>query len=159
MRIFKKYSFLLFVIFTALIISCDKQVVFEKNKRIPGAIWNKNHILEFPVEITDTITPKNILINLRNLNTYPLTNLFLFITVTSPDGLYNRDTIQYFLAEPSGKWVGKGFGNLWSNRFRYKTNVRFPVTGIYQFKIEQAMRFDDLEGISDVGIRIENVEK
>jgi gliding motility-associated lipoprotein GldH len=62
------------------------------------------------------------------------------------------------LAEPSGKWVGKGFGNVWSNRFRYKSNVRFPVSGVYHFKVEQAMRMEDLEGISDVGLRVEIVE-
>jgi gliding motility-associated lipoprotein GldH len=155
-----RFSRVLAIIFGFLITlaACDKQVVYEKNKRIPEASWNKNQILEFPVEIADTIQPHHIFINVRNLNTYPLSNLFLFVTITSPDGLHNRDTVQCYLAEPSGKWVGKGFGNVWSNRFRYKSNVRFPVSGVYHFKVEQAMRMEDLEGISDVGLRVEIVE-
>lgn len=138
--------------------SCDKKVVYEKNDRIPSAVWNEDQVIEFQVEINDTLNPHHIFVNIRNLNNYPMNNLFLFVTITSPDRLFNRDTVQSFLAEPSGKWIGKGFGSVWSNRFRYKTNIRFPVTGTYHFKIEQAMRLNELEGISDVGIRIEKVE-
>lgn len=147
------------LLLSVIFIACDRNLVFEKNERIPAAAWNRQLILDFPVDIADTIQPHNIYINIRNLNDYPLSNLFLFVTIQSPDGLHNRDTVQCFLAEPSGKWVGKGFGNVWSNRFRYKSNVRFPVGGIYNFQIEQAMRLDELPGISDVGLRIELVER
>jgi gliding motility-associated lipoprotein GldH len=138
--------------------SCDGNVLYEKNERIPDASWNKNQKLEFHVEVTDTIKPHHIFVNVRNLNNYPMSNLSLFVSITSPDELFNRDTVLYYLAEPSGKWVGKGFGNVWSNRYRYKSNVRFPVSGTYRFEIEQAMRVDDLEGISDIGLRVEIVE-
>jgi len=149
---------LLAVLLSVILSGCDSSLVFEKNERIPSATWSSEQILEFPVEITDTLQPHNIYINIRNQNDYPLSNLFLFITITSPDGLHNRDTVQCFLAEPSGKWLGKGFGNVWSNRFSYKTNVRFPVGGIYNFHLEQAMRLEKLPGISDVGLRIEKIE-
>jgi gliding motility-associated lipoprotein GldH len=138
--------------------SCDRNVLYEKNERIPDASWNKNQILEFHVEVTDTINPHHISINVRNMNNYHMSNLFLFVSITSPDELFNRDTVLYYLAEPSGKWVGKGFGNVWSNRYRYKSNIRFPVSGTYRFEIEQAMRIDNLEGISDIGLRVEIVE-
>ena len=140
-----------------LLSACGKNVLYEQNERIPSAIWNKDQILEFPVDVEDTLSAHHIYINVRNLNNYPLSNLFLFVNIQSPDGLYNRDTVQCFLAEPSGKWLGKGFGNVWSNRFRYKTNIRFPVSGVYLFQIEQSMRIEDLEGISDVGLRVEIV--
>lgn len=138
-----------------LVASCDRNLVYEENHRIPETSWEKNHELSFLVEIGDTLQAHHISINVRNTATYPMSNLFLFVSIVSPDGLFNRDTIQFHLAEPSGKWVGKGFGSIHSNRFRYKNNVRFPVTGSYHFTIEHGMRTDWLEGISDVGLRIE----
>jgi gliding motility-associated lipoprotein GldH len=158
----KKYHQLITVAIIGVILigltACDRNVLYEKNERIPDASWNKNQKLEFLVDIPDTLKPHHIFINIRNLNNYPMSNLFLFVSITSPDELFNRDTVLYYLAEPSGKWVGKGFGNVWSNRYRYKSNVRFPVSGTYRFEIQQAMRIDDLEGISDIGLRVEIAE-
>ena len=33
--------------------------------------------------------------------------------------------------------------------------LRFPLKGIYSFHLEQAMRDEQLEGIEDIGLRIE----
>lgn len=139
----------------ALMVSCNSDIVYEQNVRIPGNEWNRYNIPVFEVEITDTVSPHNIHINLRNTGEYPRSNLFLFISATSPAGAYNRDTIELSLAEPSGKWKGRGFGSVWQNRFPYRMNVRFPERGRYMFEIEQAMRIDDLPGILDIGLRVE----
>lgn len=162
MNLLKKYGFTIAVAIIGglliLLSSCDRNVLYEKNERIPDATWSKKQKFEFQVDVADTIQPHHIFINVRNLNNYPMSNLFLFVSITSPDELFNRDTVLYYLAEPSGRWVGRGFGNVWSNRYRYKSNIRFPVAGTYKFEIEQAMRIDDLEGISDIGLRVEIVE-
>ena len=64
------------------------------------------------------------------------------------------------LADEKGKWLGKGFGYIRDNRIPYKRNIRFPFKGYYKFEIKQAMRTDDLKGISSIGVRIEksNIE-
>ena len=138
-----------------LMASCNSALVYEENVRIPGNEWNRHNIPVFEVEISDTVGPHNILINLRNTGEYPRSNIFLFISATSPSGAFNRDTLELTLAEPSGKWKGRGFGSVWQNRFPYRMNVRFPERGRYVFEVEQAMRIDDLPGIVDVGLRIE----
>jgi gliding motility-associated lipoprotein GldH len=151
-----KYGYIsLMFLGVLLVASCDHHLVHEENHPIPEASWEKDHVLSFRVDMEDTLQAHHISINVRNTSAYPMSNLFLFVSIVSPDGLFNRDTIQFHLAEPSGKWVGKGFGSIYSNRFRYKNNVRFPVTGSYHFTIEHGMRTDRLEGISDVGLRIE----
>ncbi len=138
--------------------ACDTGLVYENNERIPGNEWSRYHIPVFEVDITDTLNTHNLLINLRNTGEYPMNNLFLFISVTSPEGAYTRDTLELSLAEPSGRWKGKGFGNVWQNRFFYRQNVRFPVKGKYIFEIEQAMRREELPGILDVGLRVEKLQ-
>ena len=138
-----------------IIISCNSHLVYERNERIPGNKWSRYHIPVFEVEITDNLNAHNLYINVRNTGEYPRSNLFLFVSATSPGGAFTRDTLELVLAEPSGKWKGKGFGSIWQNRFIYKQNVRFPEKGKYIFEIEQAMRIEDLQGIVDVGLRAE----
>jgi gliding motility-associated lipoprotein GldH len=144
---------LLVVLF--LTIACNPDIVYENNVRMPGDKWSRYHIPVFEVEIADTLNPHDLFINLRNTGEYPRSNLFLFISAKSPQGAFTRDTLELVLAEPSGKWKGKGFGSIWQNRFFYRQNVRFPETGIYIIEIEQAMRLEELPGILDMGLRVE----
>ena len=70
------------------------------------------------------------------------------------------------MAEPDGSWLGEGFGDLKENKLWYKENIQFNETGTYTFKVKQAMRrngdvdpISDLEGIKDVGLRIEKTNE
>lgn len=138
-----------------LTFSCNSDVVYEDNERVPGNEWNRYFVPEFEVEISDTASLHNLYINLRNTGEYPRSNIFLFVSASAPGGAFNRDTLELNLAGPSGKWLGRGYGSIWQNRFLYRQNVRFPKKGVYHFSIEQAMRIEDLPGITDVGILIE----
>jgi len=149
----------LLVIVVLLTGACNGGVVYEKNDHIPGNEWNRYHIPVFEADITDTVNLHNLFVNLRNTGEYPMSNLFLFISASAPGGAYTRDTLELILAEPSGKWKGRGFGSVWQNRFYYRQNIRFPEKGIYTFKVEQAMRIDDLPGILDIGLRIEKTDR
>ena len=97
-------------------------------------------------------------LNVRNTSQYAYQNLFVFLQTTSPAGLSLKDTLECYLADDRGKWLGDGWGDIYDNRFLYKRNVRFPVSGIYTFKLVQGMRANELKYITDVGIRIEKVE-
>ncbi len=147
------------VLMMLIFISCDQDLVYEKSVRIPGSEWSRYHIPVFEVDITDTLNLHNLLINIRNTGEYPRSNLFLFISATSPVGAFVRDTLELILAEPSGKWKGRGFGSVWQNRFIYRQNVRFPDKGKYKFEFEQAMRIDELPGVLDVGLRVEKLQR
>jgi gliding motility-associated lipoprotein GldH len=150
------------IIISLLIISfysCDKNVVFEKNVKLPENRWYQNNIVKLEAEITDTITPHSISINVRNAGGYQFSNLFIFLTTKTPSGRQERDTVELTLADASGKWLGDGLGDIWDNRIPFKNNFRFPEKGTYTFLMEQAMRVDPLPQIMDVGLRIERLEK
>jgi len=91
----------------------------------------------------------------RNAAGYQFSNLFIFFTTEMPNGKSERDTVELTLADERGKWLGDGLGDIWDNRILFKKNFRFPEKGIYTFKLEQAMRFNPLPQVMDVGIRIE----
>lgn len=97
------------------------------------------------------------MISLRNDNDYPYSNCFLFVNTISPKGIIIHDTIEFSLADEHGKWLGHGFGGVWSTEF-YKKNIRFPVKGPYKIEVIQAMRDEPLVGIMDVSIRIEKAK-
>ncbi len=156
-----KYYFIIIVlaVLSFSVSSCDNNRIYEKNKDISNHVWNKDSIFNFNVEITDTITPCNIYINSRITSQYPKNNLYLFISTYFPDKEKIRDTIECILADKTGKWYGKGFGDVWSYQISYKRNVIFPHKGIYSFQIEQAMRTANLPNILDIGLRVEKAKK
>ncbi len=150
-----------YLIFLSLILvlsSCDKSRVYEKNIKIPEGIWNRENIIQFEIQIDDTITSHNLYVNVRNASLYPMSNLYLFITTTAPSGHSVRDTVDVILADEKGKWLGSGLGDIWDLQQMYKRNVRFAQSGKYSFDFEQAMRNEKLPFILDVGLRVEKAD-
>lgn len=108
------------------------------------------------VNITDTINPYNIFINIRNSDNYEFNNLYLFIDIASPLQATERDTFECILADPNtGRWLGRGLGDIWDNKIAFKHDVRFAHKGDYHFTITQGMRIDKLPAIMDAGLSIE----
>ncbi len=160
-NIYKGILFTTCILFVFVLFSCDPNRVFDKNVKIDNGIWNKNNKLFFSVKIDDTVSLYNFYINIRNDGTYPNSNIFIFVKIIFPNGKFLRDTVECFLSDPSGKWLGHGFGDIWDNQILYKKGVMFPVKGEYYFEFEQGMRAKDgkLQGVRDIGLRIEKVVK
>ncbi len=143
--------------------SCDSNYVFDEYKTLPNT-WHKDSIVRFKVNPLDTITPYNVFINLRNNNDYKYSNLFLIVSTKFPKGKVVKDTLEYRMAKPNGEFLGTGFSDIKENKLWYKEHVVFEEPGFYEFSIQQAMRENgkvqgviNLEGITDVGLRIENI--
>lgn len=153
MKQFLSYFLSLFLL--AGIVSCDRKRVFESYYELDKNGWNKDSVVVFNVAITDTIKNQNLYVNIRNKGTYPYSNLWLFLTIGSPDGAMRTDTVEFTLAEPSGRWKGSGIGSLHDNQILFKSSIYFPRKGKYTFQIKQGMRDNVLQGIRDIGIRLE----
>jgi gliding motility-associated lipoprotein GldH len=139
--------------------SCDEGKVFHKYAEIPGNTWNAKNIIHFDVPIADTLSSHNVYILVRNNSNYAYSNLYLFVTTTSPLGYTVSDTVEIILANQRGKWTGKGAADIYTSRHPYKMNVRFPYCGIYAFDIEQALWEKDLKNISDIGLEIDRIPR
>lgn len=135
--------------------ACDHKKVFEAYHKIDEKGWNKDSVVVFKVYLTDTIKNQNLFVNIRNKGTYAYSNIYLFLSINSPDGKMRTDTVEFTLADPSGKWRGSGIGGLHDNQIPYKSSIYFPHKGEYKFMIKQGMRDNVLQGIRDVGFRIE----
>ncbi len=151
---------LLMCIITLFVISsCDRYVVFDQYVTIPGGGWNMDSMAVFKVDIESTEQAYDVVLNVRNRSDYPNSNLWLFVDVISPGGIVVQDKIDCTLADDNGKWVGSGWGSLYHVKVPYQKGVRFAEKGQYTFRIIQGMREEDLHGIYNIGLRLEEVKR
>jgi gliding motility-associated lipoprotein GldH len=141
--------------------SCDPDRVYDSYQSTPS-FWGKDALVEFDVPVPDTLHDYNLFINIRNTGAYPFSNLFLITEMEFPNHSKVTDTLEYEMTEPDGSWKGSGFSDVKENKLWYKEQVRFPVLGACKVRIGHAMRkngsaygIDQLQGITDVGFRVE----
>jgi len=149
-----------------LLISCNSNMVFDQYQSIDNHEWPSGAKLDFIVPNLDTISSKNVFINIRNNKDYEFSSLFLITKIEFPSGFQVVDTLEYEMTDASGKWLGSGFTDIKENKLFYKENVVFSEKGDYKFMIQQATRSirdiegkEPLKGITDVGLSIEKVKK
>jgi len=151
------YKLLILFLISTLFISCEKNLFFQETQKIENEKWLTKQSCDFTVGVSDIHRNYDFYVNIRNTPDYKFSNLYLFVNTYYPGGNTSVDTLECTLANPDGKWIGSGFGRIKYLRLPIKQGIRFPRGGTYRFKIYQAMR-TDVEGIVDVGLRIENSE-
>jgi gliding motility-associated lipoprotein GldH len=150
----KKIFILISLSFLLGLFACKTDKQYEGYKTLDPSGWDKDSCAIFSFNIDKTFLNYNLFINVRNRGDYANSNLWLFVDITAPDYTCIHDTIEYQLALPSGKWVGKGTGGIYSNQFPFRENVYFPIEGTYTISIRHAMRNNPLKGISDIGFGV-----
>jgi gliding motility-associated lipoprotein GldH len=158
-----KSSFL-FILIAGLLISCDKNRVFDEYKSV-GSAWNKKTEVRFDLPKLDTLKKYNLYVNLRANDDYKFNNLFLIVSLEQPNGLTKVDTLEYQMADVDGTLLGDGFSDLKESKLIYKENVRFKASENNKVHIKQVVRqsgkvvgVENLEGITEVGFRIESLD-
>src|SRR5262249_51197469 len=117
-----------------VLVSCNKDVVYSDYRRIDETSgWAKSEQLKFDFDAQDTNQLYDVYINVRNAESYPFRNLFMFLHTTYPNGKKVTDTIECILADERGKWLGSGMGDLYDNSILFKKNARFHQKGKYNF--------------------------
>ncbi|WP_179009531.1 gliding motility lipoprotein GldH [Winogradskyella forsetii] len=164
----KTHRLVLVVICCFLFTSCDSEAVFDKYTSVPNQ-WHKDSIASFNFKAPDTTKNYNLYVNLRNTDAYKFSNLFLIVELNYPNGKAVTDTLEYKMAAPNGELLGTGFSDLKENKlwFRgYKDPFKFNEEGDYRVNIQHAMRnngdvngVENLEGITDIGFRVEQAQK
>lgn len=156
-----KHKFLAIIGLTMLcsfFISCNKNVVLSEYTKLPEEGWKTESKLTYTVDITDNAPYYNVFLTVRHADSYPYSNLFVFLTTTNPNGKTTVDTLECLLANQKGEWQGDGAGDIWDNKIPLKQNLKFPKTGKYTFTFEQGMRVNPLPLIMDFGMVIEKVK-
>jgi gliding motility-associated lipoprotein GldH len=134
--------------------ACNNDVFHNESVHLKNNRWKASDTLFYNFNSKDTLSTYDFYFEIRNTTDYDMQNLYLFITAYYPGNTFSRDTAECILAAADGKWFGKGMGKHKDNRFLFRRGVRFRKPGNYIIAVNQAMRTDTLNGISDVGILI-----
>ena len=158
----KKFFIILLVVFVC---ACTSNLEHSEYRSLNNGIWTMKDTLRFSFTNADSLTRRNIYINVRNDNSYEFSNLFLITAMESPKGEIVIDTLEFEMALPDGSWLGKGTGSIKENKLWFRENVVFPDSGVYNFKISHAMRkngsvggIQELKGITDIGLQIDKTQ-
>ncbi len=141
-------------LFMLCLTSCDREMFFQYTA-LPEEGWQKDELVAFEAPVSDTISHYNIYVHIRNAGDYPYQNFWFFTKEISPDGRVSCDTIECYLADQRGKWLGSGAGALFEMTVLCRQQLRFNRAGVYRYEIKQGMREELLRGIRDIGLRIE----
>lgn len=147
------------VIASLMMVACDGNMIFEENQTVENQVWSSDDIKSFSFDVTDTISPVSIAINLRTTVDYPYSNIYMFLYSEYPDGTSNKDTLEFVLAASDGKWHGENSGTVVSFQGYIAAGGRFAKPGTYTYKLQHAMREGELPEIVDVGILVETMEE
>ena len=155
-------KFKIFIIFSLAIFSCESNVEFLKYNSVNG-VWHKDSLQQFSFELNET-NEYNTFVNLRINQEYKFRNVFLITTLKDSLKMLLKDTLQFELADKSGKFIGKKRINLVDNRLPHKKQLKLEGNKKYFLSIEHAMRvinkvggLENLQGVIDVGYKIEKI--
>ncbi len=141
-----------------LFVSCSGSE-YEKSFQIADNKWHSDNLLQFNFNIDNLYDKFDILINVRNTTDYEYSNIFMFVYFLYPDNTEVVDTVEGIMSDSRGRWLGTGSGRYRNNKFFYKKDINFPMTGDYVVVIEQAMRDKSLDGITTIGLEVVKTNK
>lgn len=135
---------------------CKPEPLMEQIQAVDGYQWNVNDRKSFDFTITDTLISYDLFFHLRTTAGYPYNNMFVLMLATGPGGKTKKDRYEFLLADPSGRWYGKGLGDLYDFMLLNPnlSRIRFHEIGTYHFDLIQNMRSENLDGVVSVGLSV-----
>jgi gliding motility-associated lipoprotein GldH len=138
-----------------LLSACKNGSVFSEKIPLVAENWAIDDNISFQFEINEIEKSYNVFIELDIYDDFLTNNLWLFISTESPSGINQTDTVMFYVADLKGKWYGRKKGKIVSNKFLYKSMIKFPEKGQYGLRIRHGMRENDLPKVESIGIEIE----
>jgi len=126
-------------------VSCANKQGQEKYHVFHEEKWNTDSIVAISLSELDTNSSYNMALKVRHNIDYEYQNLFLFV-----DFQDKRDTVEIILSEKSGRWTGRGFGDIKEQEILFKDQVFFSKEKQNKLFFEQAMRYGDRESINEL---------
>jgi gliding motility-associated lipoprotein GldH len=147
--------FILVVSIVVFLFGCsDSNRWLSMSTAVENSKWAKEGALKMTFEVSDTIRLFDFIVDIRHDDRYKYSNLYLFVDMSFPNGKVSSDTLELNLSDASGEWLGTGAGSLYEVGFKFKDRKKFPLSGVYNVSIRHGMREEEIEGITDVGLRI-----
>lgn len=142
------------VLMTVLFAGCDGKPYFSDFKPVASEGWHADSVACFTIDAEDTLTTYQMILQVRHNDVYPYQNMWVFVDKTYPDNHTRTDTIEFYLADQRGRWLGGGMGNVKLMPVLIEPDWRFDAAGRYDICVRHAMRTDLLRGVQDIGLEL-----
>lgn len=146
-------GFAIFWLFSA----CSSRPVYDEKVTLPENGWNKDSAIVFKPRIKEAKKPYNIELTVDNNIDYNYQNLWLKYWVVGPEKKAITDSVNIFLVNKNGKWIGDFSGGIHNRHVILRRGVGFANAGQYEFQFIQWMRKKRLQGIKEIGLIIRPV--
>lgn len=140
---------LLLILLSNLIGACSSGTVYTEYHSFSQQGWHADSVIDYTFSIDDTTATYDIIVNVRHQENYPYQNMWLFV---------ENDTIEFYLADNYGNWLGNGKNGLIEMPVLCEHNYTFPHSGSYTWSLQHGMRADWLKGINAVGLQVTKID-
>lgn len=151
----------IYILVAALVItvscSSNKGKVYQQFKEVSTSAWHWKDSKSFDFVIDETGYYYNINLDLRITGSYSLSNIWLLYKTNGPS-FDKENQVEIPLSDNTGKWLGKGQGNLLTYSKTLYPNIKLEK-GTYRFVLSQNTREENLSGVSDIGISVIKTNK
>lgn len=125
----------------------------EEFQPIENKTWKWSDTKSFTFTVDDTTHYYNFSIGLRIQGTYAYSNIWM-ISQIQGNNTNIKEQVQVEIADQTGRWLGKGMSNLITYLKPIYVQKKLAA-GTYTWSLSQNMRDELLNGIVDVGIKVE----
>ena len=132
--------------------STDEHVVLNSFEKTETAGWHWKEGKQFTFTVEDTTYYYALSCGLRISSGYSYSNIWLLYKLNGP-GISHKNQFEVVLSDNTGKWLGKGQGNLISYEKPFDGRLKLKP-GKYTVEIAQNMRDEKLSGVTDVGLKV-----
>ena len=142
---------ILLLLSSLLCAACKTGTVYTDFRSTPEEGWDKDSVLTWSFSISDTAALYDILLHVRHTERYRYQNMWLFLNG-------DRDTIEFYLADDHGLWLGSRGNGTISMPVLYEHNYHFSTPGVHTISLRHGMRQEQLRGVTGMGLEIRKSE-
>ncbi|MEP3387683.1 MAG: gliding motility lipoprotein GldH [Reichenbachiella sp.] len=154
------YQFLIVFSVSLSMVACGDKTVINEQSDIQEGLWHLDSLVAFQFEIEDTTSIYQVQYNVRYAVDYPYYNLFLKYYLEDSAGEMLSSELQELVLfdKKTGEPLGEGLGDLFDRGVPVFEDQKFPYAGVYNFKVKQFMRMENLPGILSFGLKVQKPE-
>jgi gliding motility-associated lipoprotein GldH len=138
--------------------ACHKPV-YQHQVSLKDGLWTYADSVVFEPEIQDTQQTYDIYLQLSHQKDYPFANAYCELEIQFPQGKPRKELVSIELADEVGKWLGKCSGSSCQRSISFLEKAKFEQIGKYKIIFRQYGRQDSLQGIQNIGLRIDKTPK
>ncbi len=147
------------ILMITFLLSCNTGKIYEEHKtNFPKFRWDKSNIVEFTPEVTDTENNYQLIVAIRHIFGFNLSDLKIKVEIIAPSG--KETTADYTLSfyNQENDLLSKCIGDFCDFEQVIENDFTFNETGTYQINIHHQMDQNPIPNIMEVGLIIENDE-